>query len=334
MSKHIFECIDAHTCGNPIRLVVSGGPKLDGRTIGDKRQHFMAEFDWVLRGLMFEPRGHDVMSGSLLYPPSSSEYDIAILFIETSGCLPMCGHGTIGTVTMMIEEGIVKPKNEGVVVLETPAGRVDAHYTMEANKVSSVKIVNVPSFLYSTELTVESSHLGQIKIDVSYGGNFYAIIDKQENYKGMDEFTASELGDMSREIRKKINDQYQFVHPHDDRINKCIHVLWTGDPKETGSTARNAVFYGEKAIDRSPCGTGTSARMAQWFSKGKLSIGDKFVHESIIGSQFIGRIEMKDKIGDYDAIVPSIEGWAKVYGYNKIIIDTDDDPFAHGFQVI
>ena len=334
MSKHIFECIDAHTCGNPIRLVVSGGPKLDGRTIGDKRQHFMAEFDWVLRGLMFEPRGHDVMSGSLLYPPSSSEYDIAILFIETSGCLPMCGHGTIGTVTMMIEEGIVKPKNEGVVVLETPAGRVDAHYTIEANKVSSVKIVNVPSFLYSTELTVESSHLGQIKIDVSYGGNFYAIIDKQENYKGMDEFTASELGDMSREIRKKINDQYQFVHPHDDRINKCIHVLWTGDPKETGSTARNAVFYGEKAIDRSPCGTGTSARMAQWFSKGKLSIGDKFVHESIIGSQFIGRIEMKDKIGDYDAIVPSIEGWAKVYGYNKIIIDTDDDPFAHGFQVI
>ena len=239
MSKHIFECIDAHTCGNPIRLVVSGGPKLDGRTIGDKRQHFMAEFDWVLRGLMFEPRGHDVMSGSLLYPPSSSEYDIAILFIETSGCLPMCGHGTIGTVTMMIEEGIVKPKNEGVVVLETPAGRVDAHYTIEANKVSSVKIVNVPSFLYSTELTVESSHLGQIKIDVSYGGNFYAIIDKQENYKGMDEFTASELGDMSREIRKKINDQYQFVHPDDDRINKCIHILWTGDPKETSSTARN-----------------------------------------------------------------------------------------------
>ena len=240
MPKHIFECIDAHTCGNPIRLVVSGGPKLEGRTIGDKRQHFMQEYDWVLRGLMFEPRGHDVMSGSLLYPPSSSEYDIAILFIETSGCLPMCGHGTIGTVTMMIEERIVKPKNDGVVVLETPAGRVDAYYTMEANKVSSVKIVNVPSFLYSTELKIESSHLGQIKLDVSYGGNFYAIIDKQKNYKGMDEFTASELGDMSREIRKKINNQYKFVHPNDERINKCIHILWTGDPKVARSTARNA----------------------------------------------------------------------------------------------
>ena len=183
-------------------------------------------------------------------------------------------------------------------------------------------------------MKVESSHLGQIKIDVSYGGNFYAIIDQQENYKGMDEFTASELGDMSREIRKKINEQYNFVHPNDDRINKCIHILWTGEPKEKNSTARNAVFYGEKAIDRSPCGTGTSARMAQWYKNGKLSLGDKFIHESIIGSQFIGRIEEEVKIDEYDAIVPSIQGWAKVYGYNKIIIDTDDDPFAHGFQVI
>ena len=155
MSKHIFECIDAHTCGNPIRLVVSGGPKLKGETIKEKRQHFMAEYDWILRGLMFEPRGHDIMSGSFLYPPSSDDYDIAILFIETSGCLPMCGHGTIGTVTMMIEEGLVKPKNNGVVVLETPAGRVDAHYEMVNNKVTSVKIVNVPSFLYASNLIID-----------------------------------------------------------------------------------------------------------------------------------------------------------------------------------
>ena len=334
MSKHIFECIDAHTCGNPIRLVVSGGPKLKGETIKEKRQHFMAEYDWILRGLMFEPRGHDIMSGSFLYPPSSDDYDIAILFIETSGCLPMCGHGTIGTVTMMIEEGLVKPKNDGVVVLETPAGRVDAHYEMVNNKVTSVKIVNVPSFLYASNLIIDSSHLGSIKIDVSYGGNFYAIIDKQENFNSMDDFTASELGDMSREIRIKINDNYTFLHPEDERINKCIHVLWTGNPSKENSTARNGVFYGEKAIDRSPCGTGTSARMAQWYSKGKLSIGDEFIHESIIGSQFIGRIEKETKVGDYNAIIPSIEGWAKIYGFNKIIIDPEDDPYAHGFQVI
>ncbi len=334
MARHVFDCIDAHTCGNPIRLIKSGGPDLDGKTMLDKRQHFMAEYEWILRGLMFEPRGHDMMSGSFLYEPSSDEYDIGILFIETSGCLPMCGHGTIGTVTMMIQEGLVTPKTEGVVVLETPAGRVDAYYAMKGDKVSSVKIVNVPSFLYAEGLSIKSSHLGSLNIDVSYGGNFYAIVDMQENFKGIDHYTAGDLGAFSREIRIKLNEQYSFVHPEDYRINKCIHVLWCGDTKAPNATARNAVFYGEKAIDRSPCGTGTSARMAQWAAKGQLNQGDQFIHESIIGSQFIGRIESETNVGDYNAIIPSIEGWAKIYGYNQIIIDEADDPYAHGFQVI
>jgi len=334
MGRYIFDCIDAHTCGNPIRLVKSGGPKLEGKTMLDKRQHFMSEYGWILKGLMFEPRGHDIMSGSFLYEPSSDKYDMGILFIETSGCLPMCGHGTIGTVTMMIQEGLVTPKTEGVVVLETPAGRVDAYYSMKGDMVSSVKIVNVPSFLYAEGLSIESSHLGPLKIDVSYGGNFYAIVDMQENFKGIDHYTAGDLGTFSREIRIKLNDRYSFVHPEDDRINKCIHVLWCGDTKAPNATARNAVFYGEKAIDRSPCGTGTSARMAQWVAKGQLSSEAQFVHESIIGSQFIGRIESETQVGDFDAIVTSIEGWAKVYGYNQIIIDEEDDPYAHGFQVI
>ena len=192
MSKHIFECIDAHTCGNPIRLIKSGGPKLEGKTMLDKREHFMSEFGWILRSLMFEPRGHDIMSGSFLYEPSSDEFDIGILFIETSGCLPMCGHGTIGTVTMMIQEGLVKPKTEGVVVLETPAGRVDAYYTLKGNKVSSVKIINIPSFLYAPNLKIKSSFLGEINIDVSYGGNFYAIVDIQKNFPGIDSLTAGD----------------------------------------------------------------------------------------------------------------------------------------------
>jgi 4-hydroxyproline epimerase len=334
MSKHIFECIDAHTCGNPIRLIKSGGPKLEGKTMLDKREHFMAEYNWILRSLMFEPRGHDIMSGSFLYEPSSDEFDIGILFIETSGCLPMCGHGTIGTVTMMIQEGLVKPKTEGVVVLETPAGRVDAYYTLKDNKVSSVKIINIPSFLYASNLEIISSHLGKINIDVSYGGNFYAIVDIQKNFPGIDSFTAGDLGAFSREIRIKINEQYKFEHPEDSRINKCIHVLWSGKPTKPESTARNAVFYGEKAIDRSPCGTGTSARMAQWYNQDKMNKDDIFIHESIIGSQFTGRIEKVVNVADYEAIIPSIEGWAKVYGYNKIIVDSDDDPYAHGFQVI
>lgn len=334
MSKHVFDCIDAHTCGNPIRLIRSGGPALEGKTMLDKREHFIKEYDWILRSLMFEPRGHDIMSGSFLYEPSSDEYDIGILFIETSGCLPMCGHGTIGTVTMMIQEGLVKPKNEGVVVLETPAGRVDAYYTLKEDKVTSVKIVNVPSFLYASDLKIESSQLGPISIDVAYGGNFYAIVDIQKNFLGIDTYTAGDLATFSREIRIKINDKYTFEHPKDSRINKCIHVLWSGNTTRNESTARNAVFYGEKAIDRSPCGTGTSARMAQWFQQGKLTENEIFIHESIIGSQFIGRIEKTVNVEKFNAIIPSIEGWAKVYGYNQIIVDTDDDPYAHGFQVI
>jgi 4-hydroxyproline epimerase len=183
-------------------------------------------------------------------------------------------------------------------------------------------------------LGIKSSHLGDINIDVSYGGNFYAIVDIQKNFPGIDSFTAGDLGAFSRELRIKINDQYKFEHPEDSRINKCIHILWSGNPTKPESTARNAVFYGEKAIDRSPCGTGTSARMAQWYTQNKMNKNDTFIHESIIGSQFTGRIEKIVKVADYDAIVPSIEGWAKVYGYNQIIVDSDDDPYAHGFQVI
>ncbi len=333
MARHIFECIDAHTCGNPVRLVKSGGPKLNGETMLDKRQHFLDEYDWIRTGLMFEPRGHDMMSGSILYDPLSDEYDIGILFIETSGCLPMCGHGTIGTVTIMIESGLVTPKKEGVIILETPAGKVKATYTMEGEKVKSVKLVNVPAFLHSTEIVVVSSKLGMIKVDVAYGGNFYAIIDPQENFRDMSDYTGEELVKMSREIRTKINKSYSFIHPEDDRINGCSHILWTGEPISENSTARNAVFYGDKAIDRSPCGTGTSSRMAQWAAKGKLAEGNEFIHESIIGSEFIGRIEGQEKVGDFDAIIPSIEGWAYITGTSTIIID-DDDPFSHGFQVI
>ena len=334
MAKHIFDCIDAHTCGNPVRLVRSGAPELIGENMMDKREHFIKDYYWILKSLMFEPRGHDLMSGGFLYQPKSDEFDVGILFIETSGCLPMCGHGTIGLVTIMIEEKLVIPKNKDLVILETPAGRVDAYFSVNNGKVSNVKIINVPSFLYKTNIQINSSHIGKIALDVAYGGNFYAIIDMQKNFSGIDSHSAADLAIFSREIRKKINESHTFEHPLDSRIKGCTHILWGGNTIDQNATARNAVFYGEKAIDRSPCGTGTSARMAQWFTNKKLSIDDTFTHESIIGSQFIGRIESTTEVDSYKAIVPSIEGWAKVYGYNQIIVDTNDDPYAHGFQVV
>jgi 4-hydroxyproline epimerase len=309
---------------------------LHGNNMSEKRQHFLNQYDWIRTGLMFEPRGHDMMSGSILYPPNDPQNDVAVLFIETSGCLPMCGHGTIGTITIAIEEGLISPKTPGIVRMEAPAGLVLIEYTSENKngklKVTSVKLTNVPSFLAEENIEVKCPDLGRITVDVSYGGNFYAIVDVQDNYQGLEYYTPAQILTWSRELRKRINASHQFIHPENPTINSCTHILWTGTVLDKTSTARNAVFYGDNAIDRSPCGTGTSARMAQWFAKGKLKKGDEFIHESIIGSRFIGRVEEVTSVGDKVAIIPSVEGWARIYGHNTITIDTED-PYAYGFKV-
>lgn len=336
MARSTFTCIDAHTCGNPVRLVVKGGPVLEGKSMSEKRQHFLSEYDWIRKGLMFEPRGHDMMSGSILFPPHDPDNDFAILFIETSGCLPMCGHGTIGTITIAIEEGLIKPKSPGKIRMEAPAGLVEIEYKKKGKKVDWVKLKNVISYLAAQDLSVECPELGNLNFDVAYGGNYYAIIDPQQHFTGVHDFTAGKIIQFSQIIRTRINEKYpnMFVHPENNTIRDVTHVLWTGNPIDQASSGRNAVFYGDKAIDRSPCGTGTSARMAQLYAKGKLKKGEDFIHESYIGSKFIGRIEEETTIQGKIAIRPSIQGWAKIYGYNTIIIDDNDDPYAHGFQVI
>lgn len=333
MATKTFFCIDAHTCGNPVRLVAGGGPHLEGANVSEKRQHFLRSYDWIRHALMFEPRGHDMMSGSILYPPSDPSNDVAVLFIETSGCLPMCGHGTIGTVTIAIEQGLVTPQKPGFLRLETPAGLVEVRYHQEGKKVKWVRLTNVSAYLAAEKLTVDCPELGELTVDVAYGGNFYAIVDPQPNFPGLEHFRAEQLIAWAREMRRLLNGQYTFVHPENPTIAGLSHILWTGAPLDPTSTARNAVFYGDKAIDRSPCGTGTSARMAQWYAKGLLKPGDLFVHESIIGSKFIGRIETETEVAGQKAMRPSIEGWAMVTGYNTILVD-DEDPYAHGFQVI
>ncbi len=332
MAKYTFSCIDAHTCGNPVRVVSGGGPQLQGKSMSERRQHFLSEFDWIRTGLMFEPRGHDMMSGSILYPPTREDCDVGILFIETSGCLPMCGHGTIGTVTVAIENGLVRPKTPGRLNLETPAGLVVAEYNQVGEYVESVRLTNVSAFLHSEDLDIDCPEIGPIKVDVAYGGNFYCIVEPQKNYRDMADFSAGDLVRLSPILRKRMNEKYTFQHPDNPTIKGLSHILWTGAPKSAEADARNAVFYGDKAIDRSPCGTGTSARMAQLAAKGKLKVGDSFVHESIIGSLFKGRVVKEAKVGNHAAIVPSIEGWARVTGYNTIFID-GRDPYKHGFVV-
>ncbi len=333
-AKQEFYCIDAHTCGNPVRLVAQGGPDLEGDSMAERRQHFLREYDWVRTALMFEPRGHAMMSGSILYPSTREDCDIGVLYIETSGCLPMCGHGTIGTVTIAIEHGLVNPRTPGQLVLETPAGRVITHYTQDHGRVRSVRFTNIPSYLHAESVPVDCPELGgSLTVDVAYGGNFYAIVEPQQHYRDLSDLSAANILQLSPLLRARLNERHEFIHPEDDRINGLRHILWAGKPLKSDSDARNAVFYGDQAIDRSPCGTGTSARMAQLAARGALRLGDRFVHESFIGSQFTGRIEALGQVGPFSAIIPSIEGWARIYGHNRITVDPADDPYWRGFQV-
>jgi 4-hydroxyproline epimerase len=330
--RHSFSCLDGHTCGNPVRMVVGGGPQLKGASMSERRQDFLARFDWIRRALMFEPRGHDVMSGSILYPPTRDDCDIAILFIEVSGCLPMCGHGTIGTVTMAIENGLITPATEGTVRLDTPAGLVTATYVRDGAHVDSVRIRNVPSFLAAADLKLEVEGLGELVVDIAYGGNFYAIVEPQKNYAGIDALGADGILALSPHVRAAVNRAIDAVHPLDPSIRGVGHVQWTDKARDGRAHGRNAVYYGDKAIDRSPCGTGTSARMAQLAARGQLSVGQDFIHESIIGTLFEGRIEAAERIGALDAVVPSIAGWARLHGINTIFVDSRD-PLAGGFQL-
>ena len=329
-----FFCVDGHTCGNPVRLIAAGCPPLTGGTMSERRQDFLSRYDWIRTALMFEPRGHDMMSGSILMPPTREDCDVAVLFVETSGCLPMCGHGAIGTVTFALERGLAQPSEAGLLKLDTPAGRVDAHYREDGSgRVAAVRITNVASFLAVEGLEVDCPELGRLKLDIAYGGNFYAIVEPQENYAGLESLSPGDIQRLSPLLRRAVNDAVEVTHPEDPTIAGVSHVQWTGAPHHPEAHARNAVFYGDKAIDRSPCGTGTSARMAQLAARGALNLGDSFVHESIIGSLFHGRAESVAAVGNYPAIVPSIEGWARMTGLNTIFVD-DRDPFAHGFQVV
>ena len=328
-----FKCVDAHTCGNPVRVVTSNRPELHGDSMIEKRQHFLQEYDWIRTGLMFEPRGHDAMSGSILYPAINPDHDLGVLFIEVSGCLPMCGHGTIGTVTVAIEEQLVHPKTPGILKLDTPAGLVQARYQLEGGYVESVELTNIPSFLHSTDIKVNIPGMGALNLDVSYGGNFYAIIEPQSNYQGLDHFSVDDIRRFSPIVRKEVNRVAEFGHPENSKIRDVSHVMWTDQAKSSEADLRNAVFYGDRGIDRSPCGTGTSARVAQLVAKGTLKLAQKFVHESIIGSLFVGCAIEHSKVGPFEAIVPTISGWARITGHNEISIDPRD-PYAQGFLLV
>ncbi len=315
-----------------MRLVAGGAPLLAGNSMSERRQDFLARFDWIRLGLMFEPRGHDMMSGGFLYPPFDAANDAAILFMETSGCLPMCGHGTIGMITFGIEHGLIRPRTPGRLGVEVPAGVIGIEYSTVGDKVTGVTIRNVASYIAARGVRIDVPELGPLTVDVAYGGNFYAIIEPQGSYRGIDELGAARILSLSPVVRSLMRAAIEPVHPLDATIRGVSHVMWTDRPKSAGAHGRNAVFYGDRAIDRSPCGTGTSARLAHLAGTGRLREGEPFVHESIIGSRFIGRVRQTLDLNGIPAIIPSIEGAAFATGLNTLWIDPAH-PFPTGFQV-
>jgi 4-hydroxyproline epimerase len=245
----------------------------------------------------------------------------------------MCGHGTIGMITFALEHGLIVPRKPGRLIVEVPAGTIEITYDQEGPKVTSVTIRNVPAFVAARDVVVDVPGFGALTVDIAYGGNFYGIIEPQGAYSGLDDLGAARIVELSRVIRSALRQQITPVHPLDSRISGVTHLLWADAPKSEGADGRNAVFYGERAIDRSPCGTGTSARLAHLAAKGVLKVGESFVHESYIGSRFVGRVEAETEVGGIPAIVPSITGSAFATGFNTIWIDSDD-PFHAGFSVL
>ncbi len=331
--RHTFFCIDGHTAGNPVRLVAGGAPLLRGANMAERRADFLERFDWIRTSLCFEPRGHDMMSGGFLYPPSLPDTDVGILFIETSGCLPMCGHGTIGLITFGLEHGLIHARTPGKLSVEVPAGRIEIDYSVAGEKVTSVKIRNVASYLAVRDVHIQVPNFGDLKLDIAYGGNFYAIVEPQGAYQSLDQLGASRIVELSRTIRELVREKVTPVHPLFAQIQGVSHVLWADRAKFEGADGRNAVFYGERAIDRSPCGTGTSARLAHLHAQGKLKVGDRYVHESYICSRFIGGVEAETMVGELPGIIPSIEGSAIATGLNTIWVDRADT-FWQGFSVV
>jgi proline racemase len=287
--------------------------------------------DWVRTALMFEPRGHSVMSGVILTEPTHPDANIGVIFIETGGYLPMCGHDTIGVSTALVETGMVKVEEPVThITLDTPAGLTRVSVNVEDGVAKSVTFRNIPSFVFSEDIEVDLPKFGKIRMDVSYGGNVYAILPADSVGIVISPENASEIIDKGRIIRDAVNAQVPIQHPEREFINSCTHVEFFSEPTSSEAHVKNAVFFADSGIDRSPCGTGTSAKVATLYAKGKLKLNEAFVHESIIGSIFRARVVEETKVGPYSAVIPEVTGSAHITGIGQFFVDPDD-PHRNGF---
>jgi proline racemase len=329
--SRMFTAIDSHTGGNPERVVIAGAPPIPGNTMLQKLKYVRDHLGYLRTFLVHEPRGHSNMYASLLTPPISKEADFGVLYLEPGGYATMCGHGTIAICTVLVETGMVQVREPVTqIVLDTPAGTVQAEVAVKGGVAESVTIQNVASFLYKPDVEVNVPEVGRVRVDIAYGGNFYAILPAESVGLEITPEHASEIISCGAQIWKAVNEQVEIHHPEEPEIDCVNYVEFSAPPTNPAAAMKNAVVVPPGGMDRSPCGTGTSAKMATLYARGKLGLDEEFVHESIIGSLFYGRLIAKTKVGPHTAVVPTIRGSAYIMGIQQFVLDPRD-PFPAGF---
>jgi proline racemase/trans-L-3-hydroxyproline dehydratase len=330
--QHVFHTVDTHTAGEPTRVVVAGVPFLQG-TMAEKRRQLQEEYDSARTILMHEPRGHADMFGAIIMEPADPEADIGVVFMDTGGYLAMCGHGSIGVVVAALTTGLVpvdEPMTE--VLMDTPAGLVRARVQVEDGQIGKVAVENVPAFLYRHGVEVETPS-GPVQLDISFGGNFFALVPAKSLGLEVKLAHLPELIEQGMAIRAAIDEQVEVVHPTQPHICTVDLVEIYQDLEGDEADCRNVVVFGEGQADRSPCGTGTSAKMAALYAEGRLDLQQTFVNESIIGTRFAGRLLREEQIGDRTIVVPEITGKAYVTGFQQFVVDPND-PLKFGFHLV
>lgn len=329
----VFRTIESHTGGNPTRTIVSGMPRIPGATMMDKMEWMKDRIDPLRQLLMYEPRGHGVMSGCVLTEPVSPEADLGVLYIEVGGYLPMCGHDTIGLVTALVETGqlpVLEPETR--VTLDTPSGVVRAVAHVENGRCLAVSFENVPAFVLRKDVSLDVPGVGRVSLDIAWGGNFYGLVEARSVGVGLTAEGAREGIRIARAIRAAVDQAVDVVHPLFPNVNGLTHIEYYGPAATAGADIRNMVIVPPGGVDRSPCGTGTCAKAAVLLSRGELSPGESFVHESVTGARFRAELLREDQVGSLPAVLVRITGSASVYGESTFVLDPED-PLRAGFYV-